>query len=154
MSYIMDLRKKIGHAPLVMTSACVLVLNEKKQLLLQHRRDNGLWSYPGGSMELGESFEECAYREVLEETGLECIELELFNVFSGKDMHYIYPNGDEVYIAEVVFICKKYQGILRVQDEEATEQKFFDLNQLPNNLSAINKAVIETLKKYVSEEMY
>ena len=127
MGYIMDLRKYVGHQPVIMTSACVLILNNQNQVLLQRRTDNGFWGYPGGSMELGESFEDCARREALEETGLECIELTYFTNMSGKKMHYIYPNGDEVYIAEVVFLCNNYKGELKVQKTEALEQKFFDL---------------------------
>ena len=50
MGYIMDLRKYVGHQPLIMTSACVLILNSKNQVLLQKRTDNGFWGYPGGSM--------------------------------------------------------------------------------------------------------
>ena len=69
MGYILELRKQVGHRPLIMTCAGVLLLNEKRELLLQKRADNGLWGYPGGSMELGESFKDCARREVREETG-------------------------------------------------------------------------------------
>lgn len=54
MGYILELRKQVGHRPLIMTCAGVLLLNEKRELLLQKRVDNGLWGYPGGSMELGE----------------------------------------------------------------------------------------------------
>ena len=75
-------------------------------------------------MELGESFEECAKREVLEETGLECLELTYFTNMSGEKMHYVYPNGDEVYIAEIVFICDKYKGDLKIQESEVLEQCF------------------------------
>ena len=145
MGYIMDLRKYVGHSPLIMTSACVLLLNEKKQILLQKRADNGFWGYPGGSMELGESFEECARREALEETGLECLNLIYFTHKSGKEMHYIYPNGDEVYIAEIVFLCDQYQGELKAQESEVFEQRFFDLDKLPENISPINKDVLQML---------
>lgn len=147
MGYIMDLRKYIGHKPLIMTSACVLIMNDKKQVLLQRRTDNGFWSYPGGSMELGESFEDCARREVLEETGLECIELTYFTNASGEKMHYIYPNGDEVYIAEIVFLCEKYKGEMKVQESEALEQRFFDLDKLPENISPINVETLQMLIK-------
>ena len=58
MGYILELRKQVGHRPLIMTCAGVLLLNEKRELLLQKRADNGLWGYPGGSMELGESFKD------------------------------------------------------------------------------------------------
>lgn len=145
MGYIMDLRKHVGHNPLIMVSACVLIINEKNQLLLQKRADNGFWAYPGGSMELGESFEECAKREMLEETGIECLNLIYFTHMSGEEMHYTYPNGDEVYIAEIVFICDKFQGKLRVQGSEVIEQCFYDLDKLPDNISPINEKVIRML---------
>ena len=54
MGYIMDLRKQIGHQPLLMPCACVIVENEKGEVLLQRRKDNGLWCYAGGSVELDE----------------------------------------------------------------------------------------------------
>ena len=55
MGYIMDLRKVVGHRPLIMTCAGVLIINEENQILLQKRKDNGQWGYPGGSLELGDS---------------------------------------------------------------------------------------------------
>lgn len=151
MGYIMNLRKYIGHKPIIMTSACVLVVNDKKQLLLQKRKDNGFWAYPGGSMELGESFEKCAVREVFEETGLKCLDLKFFAAESGERMHYTYPNGDEVYIAEIVYICDKYEGKLKVQEDEVVEQRFFDLSQLPDNISPINRNVIDKLLEYMNK---
>ena len=84
MGYILELRKQVGHRPLIMTCAGVLLLNEKRELLLQKRADNGLWGYPRGSMELGDSFEDCARREVQEETGLICGNLEHFMNVSEK----------------------------------------------------------------------
>ena len=148
MGYIMDLRKHVGHAPLIMACGCVLIMNKNNQVLLQRRTDNGFWAYPGGSMELGESFEEYAKREAFEETGLECLELTYFTHMSGEKMHYIYPNGDEVYIAEIVYICNKYKGELKVQEEEALEQRFFDLDKLPDNISPINREVLQRLVEY------
>lgn len=37
---------------------------------------------------------------------------------SGEKMHCVYPNEAEVYIVEVVFICDKYQGESKIQEEE------------------------------------
>lgn len=53
MGYILELRKQVGHRPLIMTCAGVLLLNEKRELLLQKRADNGLWGYPGVLWNLG-----------------------------------------------------------------------------------------------------
>ncbi len=147
MGYIMDLRKYVGHQPLIMTCAGVLLVNEKNQLLLQRRSDNGLWAYPGGSMEPGETFEECAKREVLEETGLHCLELKLFTVFSGKK--YIYPNKDQIYPAEAIFICEKYEGEIVAQKEEVAELKYFDMGELPEDITPMNVEPIQKLKEYL-----
>ena len=132
MGYILDLRKVVGHRPLIMTCAGVLLVNEQNQLLLQRRADNGLWGYPGGSMEPGESFEDCAKREVREETGFICENLVHYINLSGKEVHYIYPNGDEIYAAEEVFICRRYRGTMKKQESEVTELRFFDLRELPD----------------------
>ncbi len=65
-------------------------------------------------------------------------------------MYYMYPNGDEIYVAEAVYICRHYQGVLKVQDDEAIEQQFFDLEHLPVNISPLNIAVIKELKENVN----
>lgn len=94
MSYIMDLRKIVGSRPLIMTGACVILLDKNNRILLQLRKDNNCWGLAGGSLEIGETLEEVAKRELYEETGLVAKKLKLFNVFSGKEFYYKYPNGD------------------------------------------------------------
>ena len=145
MGYIMNLRNYVGHTPLIMTCAGVLFINEKGQVLLQKRADNGYWSYPGGSMELGETFEDCAKREALEETGLTCLKLTYFTHQSGERMHYIYPNGDEIYSAEIIFICDSYSGEAKIQAEEVVEQRFFDLDKLPEHILPFCMALLKEL---------
>ena len=56
-----------------------------------------------------------------------------------------YPNGDEVYIAEVVFVCSNYQGELKEQETEVLEQRFFDSQSLPDNISPMNVEVLQRL---------
>ena len=46
--YIMDLRKVVGHRPLLQVGASVIVVNEKGETLLQKRADNHCWGYAGG----------------------------------------------------------------------------------------------------------
>ncbi len=42
-------------------------------------------------------------------------------------------------------MCRKYTGELRAQKEEAYEQCFFDLTNLPDNISPVNTAIIRKL---------
>lgn len=77
-NYIMDLRKVVGHAPLLQAGASIIIENENGQVLLGKRTDNHQWGYAGGSIELGETVEEAAKRELFEEMGLVADEMELF----------------------------------------------------------------------------
>ena len=153
MGYILELRKQVGHRPLIMTCAGVLLLNEKRELLLQKRADNGLWGYPGGSMELGESFKDCARREVQEETGLICGNLEHFMNVSGEEVHYVYPNGDEIYAAEEIFLCRKFSGQIICQQEEVEKLCFFRMDELPSKaqINPNNYPAIERLRRMMDE---
>ena len=141
--YIMGLRKLVGHIPLLQLGASVIIEDRDGRILLQKRQDNGCWCTQGGSVELDEVVEEAARRELYEETGLIAGKMELFGVFSGKDLHYVYPNGDEVSNVDIVFLCKDYSGDIRVQESELSELKFFDVYELPKNISPPVKPVIE-----------
>ena len=133
--YIMELRKLVGHRPLLQVGASVIVENETGEVLLQKRADNHCWGYAGGSVELDEAVEDAARRELFEETGLIALEMELFGVFSGKDTHYVYPNGDEVSNVDIVYLCRNYEGTLKCQEEEVEELRFFPADALPNSIS-------------------
>lgn len=58
MSYISDLRKIVGHRPIMSTaSMCIIYDKEQNMILLERRSDNGQWCVPGGALELGEDQE-------------------------------------------------------------------------------------------------
>ncbi|WP_279404195.1 hypothetical protein [Secundilactobacillus kimchicus] len=54
MSYILDLRAKVGSQPLISVGAAVIIFNETGQFLLVHRTDTRTWGLPAGSKELNE----------------------------------------------------------------------------------------------------
>ncbi|ETT48832.1 ntp pyrophosphohydrolase [Paenibacillus sp. FSL H8-237] len=140
--YIMELRKLVGTRPLIMAGACVLLCSNH-QLLLQRRTDNGCWGLPGGSMELGETLEEVAKRELFEETGLTAKVLDLFDMFSGKDLYYKYPHGDEVYNVVAAYLCTDFDGALKVDGIEVQELRSFSYEELPSELSPPDVPVIK-----------
>lgn len=51
-------------------------------------------------------------------------------VNSGPEVHYVYPNGDEVSNIEIIYVCRKYHGELKRQEEEIEELKFLILPRL------------------------
>lgn len=130
-NYIMDLRKTVGHRPLLQVGASVILEDAEGRILLERRTDNGLWGYPGGGTELDERVEDAAKRELLEETGLTANSMALFGVFSGPETHYVYPNGDEVSNVDVVFLCRNWTGTIRPQEEEVSEIRFFSAADMP-----------------------
>ncbi|MBP1974659.1 8-oxo-dGTP pyrophosphatase MutT (NUDIX family) [Cohnella thailandensis] len=87
MGYIADLRKMVGTRPIILTGVTVIVLNEDKEILLQKRTDSGDWGTIGGALELAESFEEAAHRELHEEAGLHAGEMKFVTTLSGSDMY-------------------------------------------------------------------
>ena len=105
-------------------------------------------------MELGESFEDCARREVLEETGLTCGKLEFLMDVSGQESFYRYPNGDQVYIAGIVYLCRDFTGQMKVQEEEVAEQRFFPIDRLPENLvpGSLKKRIFDKVREILLEK--
>jgi len=139
------MRKKVGHDPIIYAGATVLVFNEKGELLLNLRSDTGDWGIPGGGKELGETLEECAVRELKEETDLDADALELVNVLSGGDYGFTYPNGDAVDCIIALYRVRNYSGRLSINDGESAELRFFPLEGLPE-LESRAKAIIDRIK--------
>lgn len=130
MNYIAEMRKFIGHAPMLTAGATVIVLQESR-ILLNLRADTETWGIPGGAAELGETLEETAARELKEETNLTAGTFKLLHVFSGQDFYFKYPNGDELYSVIALYLAENITGELRVTDGESLELRYFGLHEMP-----------------------
>ena len=146
MGYIMNLREKVGHSPLIGVGATTLVFNNKNELLLNLRSDTNTWGIPGGSKELNETLEECAIRELKEETNINVNDLELITVLSGKEYYFKYPNEDELDCVIALYKVLNYEGKLNINDGESKQLKFFSLDNLPE-LESRAKAIIDKIKR-------
>lgn len=97
--YTDALRRLVGSRPLVLAGSSVVIHSREGSTLLVRRAVDRRLGLPGGFLEPGESFIECARREVLEEIGLslDARALEPGPVLCGGDeLRYTYPNGDIV----------------------------------------------------------
>ena len=146
MNYIQYLRQYVGNNPILTAGTALFVFNENKELLLQLRSDFNLWGVIGGCMELGESFEEVAKRELKEELGLEIEELKMIDVISGKETFRTYPNGDKLYDITAIYEVRKFSGELRINDDESKELKWFKLSELPSNITVMMKSYLKNNK--------
>lgn len=145
MSYITNLRKYVGHEPLINIGATVIVLNDKNEILLNLRSDTNTWGIIGGGMELGESLEETAERELMEEAGLKAKHFELLDLLSGKELYFKYPNGDETYTVIALYQAVGVSGKLKINDDESNKLQYFSLDKLPP-LESRARVVIQKLK--------
>jgi ADP-ribose pyrophosphatase YjhB (NUDIX family) len=142
LGYVEDLRKIIGTRPVILVGSVVVVMDEEGKILLQ-KRPEGVWGLPGGLLELGESAEEAGRREVLEETGVEIGELQLIEVFSGKQYFRKLDNGDEFYPVTIAYISKDIKSSeIKIDGLETIDAGFFDVRELPENTSPLIKRMI------------
>lgn len=127
MDYVHGLRPLIGHRKIILNAATTIIERDGK-ILLQRRTDNGKWGLIGGLLEMNETYEEAALREVREETGLE-VRLDSFlGIFHNHNM--VWRNGDAAHVVSAFFTASIISGEPRV-DEESFELRFFGMEELP-----------------------
>ena len=108
--YISDIRKLVGHRTLIQCAGSVICVDDKGRLLLGRRTDNHLWGYAGGSAETDEKIEDCAKRELFEETGITASSLTEISRLVFDSTHCLY------YHYLCVTGCEK--DSIRLQDGE------------------------------------
>jgi ADP-ribose pyrophosphatase YjhB (NUDIX family) len=122
----------MNHKPQMTPKLAVnaVVFNDKKEVLLAKRTDNGMWCLPGGHVDLGETLVQACLRELDEETGLKGEVIRLVGIYSDPQNSLHIAQGSEWHTVRVSFLCKIIGGTIRAS-EETSEIQYFDVNQLP-----------------------
>lgn len=126
----------------------VLVFKDGKFLMGKRMGSHGQgsWSVPGGHLEFGESFEDTAKREVLEETGLT-----IQNICFGAVTNDYFPKEDKHYVTIWMVSDYKSGTATILEPDKYVDQDWFDFDHLPSPLflpweQLLNSEFIESIK--------
>ena len=112
------------------TADCVVITNEQQPKVLLIQRGNepfkGCWAFPGGFMDMDETTEHCAVRELKEETGLAVSDLHQIGTYSKIDRD---PRGRTISVAYLVIIDSPVEV---TGQDDATKAEWFPITNLPH----------------------
>ncbi len=112
------------------TADCIVMTNEPqpKVLLIQRGADpyKGAWAFPGGFMNMDETTEQCAIRELEEETGLKVTKVQQIGAYSKVDRD---PRGRTITVAYLAIIDTP--EAVKGQDD-AAKAEWFPITDLPH----------------------
>jgi len=134
------------------TADCVVMTKESipQVLLIERGADpyKGCWAFPGGFMNMDETTEECAIRELEEETGMKVTDLQQIGAYSKVDRD---PRGRTITVAYLVIVN---HPIAVTGQDDAAKAQWFPIDALPPlafDHEDIMKDAIRLYKKWVSE---
>lgn len=131
--HVLALRDKVGTDLLWLPGSSAYVLRDGErgpEVLLVRRSDNGRWTPITGICDPGEEPDVTARREALEEA---CVEIEVERLLAVSSLIPIeYPNGDRAQYLDHAFRCRWLSGEARVGDDESSDVRWFDVDDLPD----------------------
>ena len=120
-----------------------IIVNQEGHVFLARRgprakNEQGLWEFPGGSVEFGETLADALRREMDEEYGIEIAVGELVDVVDHilheERQHWVSPT----------FICRILSGEPAIREpEKCTEIGWFGVDQMPGELTQITRLNLE-----------
>ena len=132
--------------PAVTADAVVITKSERRKVLLIQRANDpyrGCWAFPGGFMDMDETAEQCAFRELKEETGLQLSEAIQIGCYSDVNRD---PRGRTLSVAYLMLVDNEMP--VSGQDD-AVQAKWWPIDELPT-LAFDHKQIIEdALKKTI-----
>ena len=111
------------------TADCIVITKETepKVLLIQRSIDpfKGCWAFPGGFMDMDETTEQCAIRELEEETGLRLSDVHQIGAYSKVDRD---PRGRTITVAYLAIVD---EPIAVTGQDDAAKAEWFPIDALP-----------------------
>ena len=133
--------------PALTTDAVIFSENTSELRILLIQRNNppfqGYWAFPGGFVEMDETLEYCANRELKEEAGLQNIKLNQFRTYGAVNRD---PRGRTVSVVYYGFANPAKVKIYA--DDDAAAAQWFPINYLPM-LAFDHKEILDDLLSYL-----
>ena len=131
------------------TADCVVITKEEqpKVLLIQRSADpyKGCWAFPGGFMNMDETTEQCAIRELEEETGLRVSDVHQIGAYSKVDRD---PRGRTITVAYLAIIDEPVQV---TGQDDAAKAEWFPLSALPDLAFDHAEIMRDAVKAYMTQ---
>lgn len=128
--FIRALREKVGTSVLQVPTAAVFTVDGSNRVLAVRNHGRSQWTIPGGIVEPYEVPSDAAVREAWEETGIYVSLERVLGIYGGVDCGTTYPNGDQISWVVTIFVACPIRGILRPDDEETEEARYFTRSEL------------------------
>ena len=128
------------------TADCAVITREEEPKVLLIQRGNepfkGCWAFPGGFMDMDETTEQCAIRELEEETGLKVLRLRQIGAYSKVDRD---PRGRTVTVAYLAVVDRPLP--VKGQDD-AARAEWWPLSALPRLAFDHDEIMRDAIRKY------
>lgn len=145
-----ELKKAFWKKFTIIQAAGGLITNDKEEVLLIFRR--GKWDLPKGKLDKGETLEQCAVREVQEETGLKKIKLLAPLIIT----HHTYHEGTKFVLKESHWFSMNAKGdqkLVPQTEEDIHEIKWVPQGEIKKYFKQSFPSVIDVLKAGVSKQL-
>lgn len=101
----------------IVPAVTAFVVNDKGEILLERRSDNGRWGMPGGVQELGESITQTVVREVREETGIDVEVTGIVGIYTDPGHVIAFSDGEVRQEFSLCFRARPVGGAVEVSGE-------------------------------------
>ncbi len=119
-----------------------IVLKKDQYVFLVKRRDAGGWSFPGGTVESGETLAQAALREIAEEVGVQVDQTSM------RLVHVLPIKADGINKCDVIgfyFLADSWQGTAKNNEPERhSAAQWFHLDELPADI-ILERTVVDSL---------
>lgn len=129
-----------------------VIIEWNNKILMEHRADSDTWAIIGGGLKIDETLEECAVREVFEETGIQLTEqdIELYGIYDDPSRIASYPDGNVLRVITIVYKVELIHCSELICSVGSQELKFVSKEELKE--LEIAKTHVPIIEDYLKEK--